>query len=258
MLLFRPSDVVMGAPRDQKGQRANEFIRKVTLKRHFYASESEVTIAQFGAYKKIPGNRALPITGIDWDVAAAYCNWLSATEGLEQFYKFKNGKVVGFDGVSSGYRLLTEAEWEWLARKAGKRTQTVFHWGDKAVVPKDAGNVADESARGKTRFYIPNYVDKFAGVAPVKSFPAEKSGLYDLFGNVSEWVHDYYSLVPPESSESLVDPLGDQSGYQHMTKGANFKSGNITEIRPAYRAPAKKSSATIGFRVARYLYGDGE
>ncbi len=258
MVLFKPNKLVMGAPRDQKGQRANEFIRDVTLKRHFYASESEVTIAQFNGFKKSSGNGKLPITGIDWNTAAVYCNWLSRLEGIPEFYKIKGGQVTGFEGTSSGYRLLTEAEWEWLARKAGKDTQTIFHWGDKAVVPKDSGNVADESAKGKARFYIPNYVDKYTGVAPVKSYPPEKSGLYDMFGNVSEWVHDYYSLVPPSGTETLIDPMGDRAGYQHMTKGANFNSGSITEIRPAYRAPAKEGKATIGFRIGRYLYGEEE
>ncbi|MBE7638670.1 SUMF1/EgtB/PvdO family nonheme iron enzyme [Sneathiella sp. P13V-1] len=258
MVLFKPNEVVMGAPRDQKGQRANEFIRKVTLRRHFYASESEVTISQFSGFKKSGGNGNLPVVGIEWNTAAVYCNWLSRLEGISEFYKIKNGQVAGFDKMSNGYRLLTEAEWEWLARKAGKSKQTIFHWGDKPVVPKDAGNVADESAKGKARFYIPNYVDKFAGVAPVKSFPPEKSGLYDMFGNVSEWVHDYYSLVPPNETDKLVDPMGDAEGYQHMTKGANFNSGNMTEIRPAYRAPAKEAKATIGFRIGRYLYGEEE
>ena len=258
MKLFKPDNIRLGAPRDQRGQRANEFLRDVVLKRHFYVSETEVTVQQYSAFKPQQGNPNLPVTNVRWEDAAAFCNWLSIKEGFGPVYRLEKGKYRGFNASADGYRLPTEAEWEWLARKAGRARQTVFHWGDYAVVPKDAGNVADESARGKARFYIPNYTDRYADLAPVKSYPAESSGLYDLFGNVSEWVHDYYSLVPPRKGETWTDPMGDTSGYQHMTKGSNYLSGNLTEIRPAYRGPTEEPAKTIGFRVARYLYAGEE
>ncbi len=258
MKLFKPEAVRLGAPRDERGQRANEFLRDVVLKRHFYVSETEVTNAQFDQFQAHQGTANLPVVNISWEAAAAYCNWLSKREGLQPVYKFNSGKYRGFEEAADGYRLPTEAEWEWLARKAGRKQQTVFHWGDEAVVPKNAGNVADESARGKARFYIPNYNDGQVSLAPVKSYPPEKSGLYDLFGNASEWVHDYYSLVPPLKGQSWTDPMGERDGYQHMTKGSNYLSGTLTEIRPAYRSPAPEPAETIGFRVARYLYVGGE
>lgn len=261
MVLFAPGPITLGAPRHEPGQRANEFVRSVNLTRHFYAAATEVTEAQFARFQP-PSNggrsKTAPVSNVAWNEAALYANWLSKQEGLSEFYKFDGRKVLGFDSNSSGYRLLTEAEWEWLARKAGRRTQTRFTWGDDPVIPKGAGNIADETANGTTRFYVPDYVDGYAGMAPVKSFGKEKSGLYDIFGNVSEWVHDYYSLVPPARGVVQQDPLGSTRGDQHMYKGASWSSGTLTEIRPAYRAPGNEGAANIGFRVGRYLYGDSE
>ncbi|MEX1035515.1 MAG: SUMF1/EgtB/PvdO family nonheme iron enzyme [Sneathiella sp.] len=261
MVLFQPDDIVLGAPRSESGQRANEFVRLVELTRHFYASRTEVTEAQFGLLKSVSsqsGARDIPASNMSWNEAAQYCNWLSQKEGLREFYSFDGNSYRGFDPNSDGYRLLTEAEWEWLARKAGRIKQTRFPWGDEPVIPKGAGNIADETANGKTRFYVPNYVDGYAGVAPVKSFSKDKSGLYDIFGNLSEWIHDYYNLVPPAEGVVLKDPLGSKQGDQHMLKGANWSSGTLTEIRPAYRASGTEGSDTAGFRVGRYLYGDAK
>ena len=118
-----------------------------------------------------------------------------------------------------------------------------------------AGNIADETARGLERFYIPNYTDNFAGIAPVGSFPAEPSGLFDMTGNVSEWVNDYYSLEPPLSDTLEVDPLGPPYGDSHVVKGSNWQSGTRTTLRAAYRDGALAGRENLGFRIGRYLYG---
>lgn len=259
MRLFEPTAVQLGAPRHEKGQRANEFLRPVNLTRHFYAATTETTegqYSQFQAKRKLGDN--FPVTNISWEEAARFCNWLSKIEGLPMFYKFDGVKYRGFDAQSTGYRLLSEAEWEWLARKAKRNKQTIFTWGDEAVIPKGAGNIADETANGKAPFFVPGYVDGFANAAPAGSFVKDKAGLYDLFGNVSEWVHDFYTLVPPASGEVLTDPLGVQAGDKHMFKGASWASGTLTEIRPAYRASSGQGTDKIGFRVARYIYGDAK
>jgi len=255
MLLFQPGKVTLGAPRHEKGQRANEFIRNIKLSRHFYVSEKEVSQHQFAAFKsgRQGNSKTLPVSDVSWLEAAAFCNWLSKKEGLSPFYKIVKGSYKGFDKQANGYRLPSEAEWEWLARKAGRRAQTRFIWGDQSVVPAGAGNIADETANGTTRFYVPNYVDGFAKVAPVGSFSRDKAGLFDLFGNLSEWTHDFYTLIPPAKGTVLTDPLGDQYGDKHVIKGASWSSGNLTEIRPAYRGAGTTGTKYVGFRVARYL-----
>ncbi|MCK5778791.1 MAG: PEGA domain-containing protein [Rhodospirillales bacterium] len=254
--LFKPTSFEMGAPRHQLGQRANEFQKTVELKKAFYAAKYEVTNSQYRQFRKHhSGASNEPVSSIHWGEAAAFCNWLSAKEGLSPFYAIGNGGRATFNATADGYRLLSEAEWEWLARKAGKRNQTIFPWGDKSVVPSNAGNIADEAANGLTDFYVPNYSDGYAEVAPVGSFPAEASGLYDLTGNVSEFVHDYYSLQPPGPGETFVDPLGPRIGDTHVVKGSSWRSGTRTLLRAAYRDGLSNMRDDVGFRIGRYLYG---
>lgn len=256
--LFHPHDQFMlGAARSEKGQRANEFLRPVQLNKAFYAGLYEVTNAEFKKFsaQKAKGPAQNPVTSISWSEATAYCNWLSERENLTPFYDIQGVNVVGFNPIADGYRLLSEAEWEWLARKAGKKKQTIFTWGDETIIPPQAANIADESAKGSVKFYVPNYTDKFATVAPVGSFQREKSGLFDMAGNVSEWVHDYYSIVPPSSKTVQVNPLGSAQGQAHVVKGANFRSGTLTDLRPAFREGMTKGRDDLGFRIARYLYG---
>jgi len=254
--LFRPDGpFVMGAPRYEKGQRANEFLRTVKLTRPFYISTHEVTRAQYGRFKKVQGAPNEPVSSVSWIEAAQYCNWLSTQEKLTPFYDIRNGQLRDSNSGSDGYRLPSEAEWEWLARKAGKSQQTRFTWGDDTTIPPKSGNIADEYAKGKTTHYVPNYSDRFAAVAPVGSYPPEKSGLYDMTGNVSEWVHDVYSLIPPAGQQTEIDPLGAKTGDTHTVKGSNWRSGTMTELRASYREGAKVGRDDIGFRVARHVYG---
>ena len=76
------------------------------------------------------------------------------------------------------------------------------------VIPPNVANVSDESAKGQMKFYVPNYNDGYVSAAPVGSFKKELSGLYDIAGNVSEWVHDIYSIMPPIEDTTSENPLG--------------------------------------------------
>lgn len=256
LIRFKPSSFVMGAPRSEPGQRANEFQKSVVLTKLFYAAKHEVTNAQFSAFKSgSAGAGNLPVVNISWTDAAMFCNWLSDKENLKPVYLIVDGRLRSVNASADGYRMLSEAEWEWLARKAGKKKQTIFPWGDDQVVPKAAGNIADESANGMTKFYVPNYNDGYAKHSPVGSFDAEPSGLHDLTGNVSEWVHDYYSLSPPASGETFTDPMGARFGDAHVYKGSSWRSGTRSTLRAAHRNGATSPSDDLGFRIGRYLYG---
>ena len=255
LVLFHPTPFRMGAARHEKGQRANESERQVTLRKPFYAGKYEVSNAQFRRFEPDhPGADDLPVTGVGWLDAARFCNWLSQADGLAPFYDVAGGALRGVNRAADGYRLPTEAEWEWLARRAGRRTGTVFPWGDEFRLSGKVGNVADETARGSVQFYVPRYVDGYAGVAPVGKFPAEASGLHDLTGNVSEWVHDYYTVVP--NGRPGPDPLGPASGGMHVIKGSSWRSGSLTPLRAAYRDGLRTGRDDVGFRIARYLEAD--
>ena len=254
--LFNPKNdtTKLGSERQERGQRANESVRTVKLSKPFYVSTYEITNEQFSKYSDRNVDRKklnFPVKNISWLEAAKFCNWLSAKEDLPKFYNIEGEKLKSFNSESNGYRLLTEAEWEWLARKANKKKSTYFSWGDSFIIPNNYMNIADESSKNSQKYYIKDYNDNYENVAPIGSFDMEQSGLYDLSGNLSEWVHDYYSVT--FANEILNDPLGKLKGITHVVKGANWSSGTLTKIRPSYRENAIKGSDKIGFRVGKYL-----
>ncbi|WP_339777819.1 PEGA domain-containing protein [uncultured Methylophaga sp.] len=260
MALFFPNDIIkMGAGRDEPGQRANEFLKQVRLNRPFYAGTHEVTNAEFQQFDSSKsGDAQLPITNVSWLEAVKFCNWLSQQEGLTPVYQLQGNQLIQINNNADGYRLLMEAEWEWLARKAGKPEQTLFVWGNDKTIPTKAVNIADESAKGSVKLYVPRFYDGYAGVAPVKSFDREKSGLYDLGGNVSEWTHDSYSLIVPKLDTVYPHILDTSTIAMRVIKGANWRSGSLSELRASYRDGAEQGRDILGFRIGRFLSGGNE
>lgn len=258
MKLFKNPDLVtLGAPRGEVGRRANEFVREVRLSRPFYAAIHEVTTKQFDQFKS-PGQSSTgnnrPVASINWISAAMFCNWLSQKEGLAPVYLFSGGQFVGSEPSADGYRMLTEAEWEWLARKAGRAQQTMFPWGDSKTIPRNSGNIADESAKGSVEQYIPNYRDGSAKIAETGKFATNPAGLHDLAGNVKEWVHDIYSLRPPRQTQVKDDTLDSGDSLRRTIKGSSWKSGTLTELRASWRDGGDSAGDDVGFRIGRYLY----
>ncbi len=194
----------------------------------------------------------MPVTNVSWDEAALFTNWLSEQEGLQPFYKVSNGKVVGTDASSRGYRLPTEAEWEYIAKINRRADSTIYVWGSQEHLRDKQGNFADESAKGQQTFILLGYNDGFAGKAPVGSFKAERGGFFDLDGNVKEWVHDSYTLNPPDLDRVYTDYLGALRGNGHVVKGASYKIGRLKNIRASVRDGERASAEDIGFRIARY------
>lgn len=257
MKLYKPGESFsMGAERSEPGQRANEFVRQVSLTRPFYAGVNEVSHAVYSKFDNSKqGQTTLPVSNISWLDAVRFCNWLSEQEGLAPVYRIQGNRVSGANPAADGYRLLTEAEWEWLARKANRPARTRFTWGDDTVIPKNSVNIADTSAQGAVKNFVPKYNDGYAGVAPTGSFNQELSGLFDQGGNVSEWVHDSYSLTPPKPGQVDKDPFDTVGGDNHVIKGANWRSGTLTELRASYREGLSGTRDDVGFRIGRYVYG---
>lgn len=258
MKLFKNTDwVTLGSPRGEVGRRANEFIRQVRLSRPFYAGVREVTAKQFEQFKSSGQTNSgsnHPVVGIEWISAASFCNWLSRKEGFAPVYLFSGGQFVGSDPSADGYRMLTEAEWEWLARKAGRAQQTMFPWGDGKTIPRNSGNIADESAKGRVEQYVANYRDGAPNVAETGRFATNPAGLHDLAGNVKEWVHDIYEMRPPRQNEVKDDTLDRRDLPRRTIKGSSWKSATVTELRAAWRDGSDGARDDLGFRIGRYLY----
>lgn len=252
MAKFRATPLTMGSPPNEKGRSRNEHQIKVRFSKPFWVSRHEISEAQYRAFDKSKADSKLPVTDISWLEAATYCNWLSQQEGLAPFYHIKNGRLLGVNAKAKGYRLLTEAEWEWLAKKAKRAKQTPFVWGSGERLPRKVGNFGDQSLKGAQPLFLADYNDGFAGKAPIGSFKADRVGLYDLAGNVSEWVHDRYTNTPPDTSRTYTDYLGSRRGDQFVIKGGNFKSGRLKELRAAKRRFSLNGNDTTGFRIARY------
>jgi formylglycine-generating enzyme required for sulfatase activity len=262
--LFRPkADFTLGAPRREPGRRANEAQRSVSLERPFYLGTREITNDDFRRWKEEHSSGSIqghtldmanqPVANVTWQDAALFCNWLSRREGLPLFYIETNNLVTGFNPDSHGYRLPTEAEWAWAAKVNVDGTTQVFPWSTNSYPPgRTVGNYADKSASKFLNFTLSGYDDGFPVSAPVGKFKANGKGLYDLSGNVAEWVNDYYE-IRPRRDESELDPLGPVSGNRHVIRGSSWQMGSRSELRMSYRDAGTDGRMDLGFRIARYV-----
>ena len=260
LVLLNPSPFTMGASRREPGRRANETLREVNLTRMFYLGRHEVTNEQFrrftgdhkaGSFQDYSlDDDKQPVANVSWLQAAAYCNWLSAVEGLPRFYDIQGDEVVGFNPNSTGYRLPTEAEWEWAARQVRNPGDTLrFPWGANLPPPDRHGNYADRSAAHLVGRVIFGYNDNHIVSAPVGTFPANPDGIHDLSGNVAEWTHDFYEIP---NGDAVTDPLGPDAGEYHVIRGSSWMHGTITELRLSFRDYGSSGRQDVGFRVARF------
>ncbi len=264
LLRFRPgATFTMGASRREQGRRANEVSRRVRLERPFYLATAPVTNAQFKRFRaghssSHRGGKTLdfhsqPVVAVSWLDAVRYCNWLSEKEGLPPFYNLGEEGVESINPQATGYRLPTEAEWAWAARTTPDGDLRKFAWGDGLPPPPGSVNIADASAAGITAPVLGEYRDDHPVSAPVTRFSANDKGLYGLGHNVSEWVHDHYSIEPTLGGKALVDPLGPDTGELRVIRGASWRHASITELRLAFRDYGLEPRPDLGFRVARYI-----
>ncbi len=262
--LFQPNEQFMlGAPRRQPGRRANEAERSVRLERPFYLATQETTNGQFKRWKDQHSSSAVkgqtldmtdqPVAKVSWEDAALFCNWLSRKEGLPAFYIVEGARITGANWDAHGYRLPTEAEWAWAARIDRQSVSHIFPWSNDLYPPIQlSGNYADQSARGFLSFTLPNYNDQYPVSAVVGSFAANSKSLYDMSGNVAEWVNDYFD-IRPNRSEPTVDPRGPEQGSKHVIRGASWALASRTELRLSYRDSGTDGRIDLGFRIARYV-----
>lgn len=264
---------LMGSKSKESGRSESEGPQhRVTFRRGFAIGQREVSVAEFGAFVSMSGFRTDaqrtgqstvydpysgrlternkvswemdyegnpagpgdPVIHVSWDDAQAYVNWLA-------------------DGTGKTYRLPSEAEFE-FALRAGSKTR--YWWGNASpsrVVENLTGDGDNSRSRRFWAMAFSTYNDKFWGPAAVMSFEPNPYGLFDMGGNVSEWVrdcwHDTYVRAPVDGS-AWINP----GCNQRVIRGGHWAS-LPEQTRSAYRRFAKSDyhDARVGFRIARDL-----
>ena len=218
----------MGSPAGEKGRQENEEQVTVTLTKPFGLGKTEVTQGQ---WQKVMGtepwegqsfvqaDKDCPTSCVDWNDATAFCQRLTDTDHT-------NGELP----AGEGYRLPTEAEWEYACR-AG--TITAFSFGN------------DEQQLGNYGWFSGNVFSYPHAVGMKKPNPW---GLYDMHGNVMEWCSDWYD----RKLSGGTDPVGPGGGSRRVLRGGSWgifpdscRSASRHYVVPSYRL------YNLGFRVAR-------
>jgi WD40 repeat protein/formylglycine-generating enzyme required for sulfatase activity/serine/threonine protein kinase len=223
MVLIPAGKFKMGSPKSELGRRTDETQHEVTLTKPYYIGKYEVTQEQWEAVmadnpSKIKAGK-LPVTNISW-------------EDCQEFIKKLNLKTNG------GYRLPTEAEWEFACR-AG--TSTAYSFGD-SLTKGDANFSASEDT-GKDG--VKDSAKAVGGYKP------NAFGLYDMHGNVWEWCEDWKTTY---LAGAVIDPIGPRAGERRVIRGGSFDF-NGSAVRSSYRADETPAfpDHNVGFRLARSI-----
>lgn len=240
------------------GHDSEKPLHKVTISKGFFMGKTEVTWAEWKAVMGLDKNPGiftgdnLPIERVRWYDAVVYCNKRSIQEGLTPCYTKGRetnpdnwGKVpteddAGWDAITcdftaNGYRLPTEAEWEYAAR-AGDTTTDEKVWSGTRV----------DSALKDFAWYNGNSGNKTHEVGTKK---ANSFGLYDMTGNVWEWCWDWDGSY---SAGETTDPTGPASGVNRTSRGGSWYSfTDYSTVSRRYSVPPSTRFNYLGFRVVR-------
>ena len=210
---FKEFQIILSTPKDMVYVEGGTFImgnnellkHEVTLD-SFFIGIYPVTQKEWenliGIHKSEFKGAKLPVDTVAWKDAVHYCNIKSQREGLEQCYRGK-GDETKCDLSKNGYRLLTEAEWEYAARGGNKSKEYTYSGSNNL----DEVAWHSKNSKGKTH--------------PVGEKRANELGIYDMTGNVDELCND---LFGDYTSDSLTNPLGDENGNCHVLRGGSWES----------------------------------
>ncbi len=218
-------------------------IHEVTLN-SFYISQFEILFDDYSAFCKTAGypeptgQVGYPATMVTWEKAVMFCNWLSGRDGFEHAYKIERNDTKKIFNVecnfeTNGYRLPTEAEWEFAA-KGGVRSKNYIFSGSNSPY-----NVS---------WFSENY--KGNEQKPGEKFPNEL-GIYDMSGNVGEWCWDYYDQGYYKKSEKL-NPKGSKAKTDRVFRGGTRRNKmEFIKISRRFHKDQKERDSFLGFRVVR-------
>lgn len=242
----------MGSPGDEAWRGNDETQHAVTVS-DFYMAPYEVSQKEYEAVMESnPSNFSgpdLPVENMTWLEAVSFCNAYSEEKGLTPVYSI-DGQSVSWDRSADGYRLPTEAEWEYACR-AG--TTTPFYM-ENSPSAEEANYYGHYPYEIEDNYFSQEKLEVQPGeyretTVDVKSFSPNPYGLYNMHGNVAEWVWDIYGKYP-DSEES--DPVGADSGTRRVYRGGGWNDF-AKNMRSAYRAmmDQDKGSFNIGIRLVR-------
>lgn len=208
---------------------------------NFLMSPYELTYAEYDLFCELTGREKAkdngwgrgnrPVSSVSWEDAIAYCNWLSEEHEYTPVYKQTRG---GFelDLNANGYRLPTEAEWEYAARGGIMANKDYEFAGGSSI-----GEVAWYDGNSK------NQAHAVGGKAP------NNAGLYDMSGNLREWCSDWYS---PYGTKVVVNPQGGDFGSMKIHRGgAWIQRADDCKVGNRQYSPPHERHSWLGFRLAR-------
>jgi serine/threonine protein kinase/formylglycine-generating enzyme required for sulfatase activity len=250
-----PVEFSMGSPATEPGRQNSgvpEDQHRRRINRSYAIAASEVTVEQFRRFRKDyphPGANDHPVNGVSWYDAAHYCNWLSAQEGISQdqwCYEPNSQKDYGAGMrvapnylARAGYRLPTEAEWEFACRAHG-------------VTSRYYGETED-----LLRFYSAYYTfdTKDRGRLPVCSLKPNDLGLFDMLGNAVEWCHDRAEKYTenPDGRSVEDDRIVDHDARRVQRGGSFYHDAGVVRCAMRFRFPPGNIGSELGFRPARTI-----
>ena len=216
----------------------------------FYIARHEVTFEEFDAFCNATGKDLAddenwgrdtrPVINVSWYDAVEYCNWKSEQQRLQPVYTI-NGENITANWNANGYRLPTEAEWEFAARSRGKNEKWAGTSSESQLA--DYGNYYEGDNKGK---------DGYKYTAPVGSFSENNLGLFDMSGNVWEWCWDWKDAGYYAESKNSTNPKGPNNGSNRVQRGGSW-NGTPSYLRCANRSRGNPSyrGSDIGFRLSR-------
>lgn len=252
MVLVRGGTFLMGSPESENWREKDEVRHSVSLG-DFYISKYEVTQAEYEAVtgknpSQFKGAR-LPVENVSWYDAVAFCNALSERDGLKAAYTV-SGDDVSWDKSANGWRLPTEAEWEYAAR-AGSDGPFCSR---KVPGDADANFYAHYPYNIEQNYFNDSVLETRPGyyrqrTVEVGTFKPNANGLYDVHGNVSEWCWDIYGAYP---NGAVKNPSGAADGSTRVCRGGGWNDFG-KHLRCAYRSSElpEEASPSRGFRVVR-------
>ena len=237
---------------------SDEHTRTVRLD-EFEIGKYEITFEEFDLFCKSTGieypqagendRGKYPVVNISWFDAIKYCNWLSEQKGFEKVYNI-NGNVVNINYDADGFRLPTEAEWEYAASFSANKKKSLFGNGKDIADPKQLN--FDGSQLAKKEYSIIGQARGKSVEVGVLNSP-NSLGLHDMSGNVQEWCNDWYE----EDYYNVQDkdnPKGPENGRKRVVRGGDYTKGpeDILTNKRMGLSPITRSRAT-GFRIARSI-----